>query len=180
MKESLIIIDHKLTFVNNPTGKKERLKDPTLKYKLDNDKELLNAYGYIIMEIKKELTNRHNLNFELPPQIKKKSTDTYFMNADSVLSCLKNRIIITDSDKDRIITTVLYDKYTEYRKTQDKEKEYLSRNGLYDRLRKDHGHTRKKAKINGTSTEVFLFMKLRTDYITFEDSEKEHEDKDDI
>ena len=36
----------------------------------------------------------------------------------------------------------------------------------------------KKAKINGTSTKVFLFMKLRTDYITFEDSEKEDEDKD--
>ena len=145
MKERLIIIDHELTFVNNPTGKKERLKDPTLKYKLDNDKELLNAYGYIIMEIKKELTNRHNLNFELPPQIKK-STDKCFMNADSVLSFLKNRIIITDSDKDRIITTVLYDKYTEYRKTQDKEKDYLSRHEFYDRLRKDHGHTRKKSK----------------------------------
>ena len=108
MKRRPNAVDFNSTFVKNPTKEGEYKKDPTLFDKLTKNKDIIFSWF-----VEGAMLYKDNPMLDAPDIIQKE-TENYFYELDSVAQYLEpssERVILTDSTKDKIQQNELFNDY---------------------------------------------------------------------
>ena len=108
MKRRLKIINYKFQFVANPINTDDRKRDNTIKDRIKQDEDLINAFLYLLIQAAKVSTFEEEI---IQPQEIKDAIQDYFEDNNPVQSFLLEYFEITKDKKDRVKCSEFNDRF---------------------------------------------------------------------
>lgn len=105
------IIPYKLSFVDNPKKSTERKRDYNIA-DLINDENFRDAFIMTFLLKAGEYYNKNYNEIVIPSDVKNETAD-YFNDNNPVSDWIQKRIIQTDNEKDRVLTTAIHKAYND-------------------------------------------------------------------
>lgn len=113
IKRRIVIIPFIMTFVDDPREPNERQIDKTLKYEINTNKKYVNEFFEILLDYY-ILYKKYKL---IMPKDIREATDKFINDNDPVSEWLKENIIKTNNNKNKILSSVLYNNFEQFNET---------------------------------------------------------------